>query len=115
MGVMYYQLAHPLAPFWQYYLLFVVVYGCASGIAYAISVLCPNSIAQLVGVLVVLVCMMFSGADPTLPQLRDKELLGGVLYIPTFTSYIRWAQEAYYKLEISKYKGIYDTQSGIKV
>ena len=52
------QLAHPLAPFWQYYLLFVVVYGCASGIAYAISVLCPNSIAQLVGVLVVLVCMV---------------------------------------------------------
>ena len=55
---MYYQLAHPLAPFFTYYLLFVLVYATACGLAYLISIVFNSSIAQLVGVLSVLVCMV---------------------------------------------------------
>lgn len=113
---MYYQLAHPLAPFWQYYFLFVLVYATASGLAYLISIVFMSSIAQLVGVLSVLVCMMFSGANPTLTQLKDPNLLGGLLYVPTYVSYIRWAQEAYYLTEIEQYRAIFlNVQAGMDV
>lgn len=93
-----------------YYLLFVLVYWTAAGYGYLISFLFPPSFSQLFAALSVLYNMMFSGILPRFKQL--KKIVGGVLYYPTFTSYIRWSQEAFYLHEIEQYKDIYDGKSG---
>ena len=59
---------------------------------------------------------MFSGANPTLTQLKEPTLLGGVLFLPTFASYIRWAQEAYYLTEIAQYRNIFlNVEAGMAI
>jgi hypothetical protein len=55
--------------------------------------------------------MMFSGSTPRFEQLR--RILGGVLMIPTYFSFVRWAQEAWYLVEIKYYTDIYWTQPGM--
>jgi hypothetical protein len=47
--------------YWEHYLLFVAAYFLSAGIAYTVSVLTPPNLAQLVGVLVLLASMMYSG------------------------------------------------------
>lgn len=47
--------------------------------------------------------MMFSGANPTLQQLKDNQLVPNALYYPSYASLFRWTQEAYYLTEISHY------------
>lgn len=59
--LMFYSLGTVAAPFYQHYWLLFLVYFAAAGIAYAVSILVPSSAAQLVGVLVILVNMTFSG------------------------------------------------------
>lgn len=59
--LMFYSLGTVAAPFYLHYWLLFLVYFGASGIAYAVSVIAPASAAQLVGVLVILVNMTFSG------------------------------------------------------
>ena len=89
-----------------YYLICFLVYWTAAGYGYLISIVVPPSMAQLFAVLSVLFNMMFSGALPRFEQLQ--KILGGVLYYPTFISYIRWSQEAFYLHEIREYDGLYD-------
>jgi hypothetical protein len=68
-----------------------------------VSIIVRPSISQLVGVLVVLGSMMFSGANPTLGQLEDNPLLGRFMFYPSYFSFIRYAQELYYLIEIKMY------------
>lgn len=91
-----------------YYLICWLVYWTASGYGYLISIVVPPHMAQLFAVLSVLFNMMFSGALPRFEQLQ--KILGGVLYYPTFISYIRWSQEAFYLHEIEQYRGIYNSK-----
>lgn len=103
----YYALAPIRCPFWQNYLLLVALHFTCTGWSFAVSIICPRTSSQLVGVLVVLVNMMFCGANPTLSTLSDKSRLGGVLIVPSYVSFVRWAQEAFYVLEIRQYKHKY--------
>jgi ABC-type multidrug transport system ATPase subunit len=84
---------------WQHYALLVLVYSCAASLAYIVSMLVRRELSQLFGVILLLVFMMFSGANPTLLQLRDNTLLGSLLYYPTFFSFLRFAQEQFYLIE----------------
>mmetsp|Transcript_64104 Transcript_64104/g.139514 ORF Transcript_64104/g.139514 Transcript_64104/m.139514 type:complete len:163 (+) Transcript_64104:1-489(+) len=107
----YYQLLTPLAHSYLNYAIFFGVYWTAAGFGYLISVIVPPSQAQLAGVLSVLSNMMFSGANPRFHQL--KELLGGLLLYPTYLSFIRWAQEAFYVGEVRQYADIFDVEGGL--
>jgi hypothetical protein len=100
MLAVFYPLTNLQSSFVMLYLLLVLVHATASGAAYLTSILFSDTVAALSGVLFVLVSMMFSGANPTLDQLRGG-VMGGALYYPTFASYIRWAQEAFYIAEMN--------------
>jgi hypothetical protein len=100
----FYGLARPSASFGDVYSLAIATYFTTVSFAYLISILFTTGNAQLIGVLAVLVSMMFGGAQPRLPDLQDKSLLGGVLYYPTFISYVRWAGELYYLNAMHRYK-----------
>jgi ABC-type multidrug transport system ATPase subunit len=90
--------------YWEHYLLFVAAYFLSAGIAYTVSVLTPPNLAQLVGVLVLLASMMYSGASPTLNQLENNKIMPNVLQYPAHVSFLRWAQELYYLIEIKMYQ-----------
>ncbi|XP_065186637.1 uncharacterized protein LOC135817389 [Sycon ciliatum] len=112
--ILYYQLVTPLADMAGYYLICWLVYWTAAGYGYLISIIVPPSMAQLFAVLSVLFNMMFSGALPRFEQLQ--KILGGVLMYPTYISYIRWSQEAFYLHEIAKYKDIYhNVEAGMEI
>jgi len=66
----------------------------------AVVVYLPGGLAQLAGVVIVLVFSMFGGARPTLPEIQQMFPL---LHVMPYTSYIRWAQEALYIEEISEW------------
>lgn len=81
------------------------------------------SVAQLVGVFVVLSNMMFSGsalpylsrvspstphsplpsAQPTLSDLKNNPLLPSIMFYPSFASYFRWSIELFYVTEVTQY------------
>ena len=107
----FYQLVGPLAPLLSYYTLALCVYWCAAGLGYLVSVVAPPKQAQLAGVLAVLVSMMFSGTTPMLSVL--KEILGGLLYWPTYISFVRWSTEWFVINELQHYTQIYDVQPGL--
>ena len=96
---LFYPLSDLRGDFLQYYILLILVHMNATGIAYFMSITFSDTVAQLAGVLAVLVCMMFGGANPTLKQLQDG-VLGGALYYPTLGSFIRWSQENFYLIEM---------------
>jgi len=100
----YYAMIQPYeAPFWQYFLLYVSIYFTCAGLAYVVSIVAPPNLAQLVGVLVILTFMMFSGANPTLDALKKNPLMGKVLFYPSYGSLFRWTQELYYLIEVRPY------------
>jgi hypothetical protein len=86
-----------------HYLIVVLTYATFSGVGYTISLITPQRIAQLAGIFFVLICMMFSGGQPTLSQLKNNSLLGEALYYPTYISYTRWVNELVYITEIKQY------------
>ena len=63
----------------------------------------PPSLSQLAGVLTVLSFMMFSGAAPTLNQLKYNELLPYILWAISWVSLFRYTQELYYLIGIMPY------------
>jgi uncharacterized membrane protein len=67
-----------------------MVYFTGAGIGYLVSIVISQSNAQLVGVLVILVSMMFSGSNPTLEQMDAMGTIGSVLKLPTYVSFIRF-------------------------
>lgn len=98
----FYAFTLPVAGFGVYMLLYMLVYLGSSGLAYLVSIVVPRDSNQLVGILSILVFMMFSGANPTLQQLADNELLP-VLKFPPYVSLFRWANELFYIKTVAPY------------
>lgn len=96
----FYPLAGLQGGFFKYYALFLSVYGISAGLAYLVSIAVPPSMAQLVGVLAILTSTMFSGANPTIQQLRNNHLIPNLLVYPSYFSFIRWSQELFYLIEM---------------
>lgn len=99
----YEALTTPRASFAHYYLVFLAVYFAASGVAHVTAVLAPASLGQLMGVSVVFSFAMFSGASPSLPVMASKFI--PLRYAP-YISFIRWALEAMYTMEVVKYEQV---------
>jgi len=84
-----------------------IAYATFTGVGYTVSLITPTRVSQLAGIFFVLVSMMFSGGQPTLNQLKTNALLGDALYIPSYFSYTRWANELIYLTEIKHYTSNY--------
>jgi len=102
--VIFYSLSIMKAPVIDHYFLLFLVYFNSAGIAYGISVVIQPSSSQLVGILIILSNMTFSGANPTLVQLSENRLIPHFLVDFAYLSFIRWAQELHYLLEIAYYE-----------
>ncbi len=128
----FYSLTVPRAHFITMLAVLLLVQFTSTGIGYLVSIVVQPHVAQLTGVVVVLICVMFSGARPTLPQMKTMPF--PMPYVPYSThlskrhssrnlnnfkfwyvvvSYMRWAEEAIYISEISRYTAVYDVQSGL--
>ena len=105
----YYAVVLPISPFYQYFFLYFLIYFCFAGLAFFISLITPPSLSQLAGVLSVLSFMMFSGAAPTLQQLKYNELLPFCLWAFSWVSPFRYTQELYYLIGILPYDPSPDT------
>ena len=91
------------ASFIEYYQICVILQFTTTGLGYLVSILAPPGLAQLAGVVGVLVLSMFGGARPTLPEIQKMFPL---LHAMPYISYIRWGQEALYLQEIRKWSEI---------
>jgi hypothetical protein len=88
------------APFLAYYRVLVLTQFTTVGLGYLVSIVTPSSLAQLAGVVSVLVFAMFGGSRPTLVEIQSMFVL---LQAMPYASYVRWAQEALYVVEISEW------------
>ena len=79
------------------------IYVTCAGLAMFISLVAPQQLAQLAGVLAVLSFMMLSGAAPTLEQLKANLLFPKILWVGSFFSLFRWSQELYYIVAVRPY------------
>eukprot|EP00003_Mantamonas_plastica_P030396 TRINITY_DN752_c2_g1_i1.p1 TRINITY_DN752_c2_g1~~TRINITY_DN752_c2_g1_i1.p1 ORF type:complete len:202 (+),score=48.80 TRINITY_DN752_c2_g1_i1:2-607(+) len=107
----YYTLVSPRGYLSDYYLVFLLLQFTAEAFGYLISIVVAPNRSQLAGVVIILVNQMFSGARPTLPEL--KNMFFPMPYIP-YVSYIRWGQEAIYLNEMKRYM-YYNVQSGMDI
>jgi ABC-type multidrug transport system ATPase subunit len=82
-----------------------IFYAC-SGAGYLFSVLASDSRALMLTVVFVAVMTAFSGAQPTLPAL--KNIFGkGLANFLTSLSYSRWSTESFYLAVLRSFQGIY--------
>jgi len=82
-----------------------IFYAC-SGAGYLFSVLASDSHALMLTVVFVAVMTAFSGAQPTLPDL--KNIFGkGFANFLTGMSYSRWSTESFYLAVLRSFQGIY--------
>ena len=91
------------ASFLDFYRVLFVTQFATTGLGYVVSILAPSGLAQLAGVVVVLVFTMFGGARPTLVEIQEMFPL---LHVMPYLSYIRWAQEAMYLTEMREWNEI---------
>lgn len=94
----------------SYYQVLVVIQFATTGLGYLVSTVVPGGLAQLAGVVVVLVFSMFGGARPTLPQIQN---MFPALRAMPYLSYIRWGQEAMYLEEIKMWSRVVDVQPSL--
>jgi hypothetical protein len=86
-----------------YYRVLVLIQFATTGLGYLISIVVPGALAQLGGVVAVLVFAMFGGSRPTLVEIQQMFVL---LRAMPYASYIRWGQEALYLEEITMWNDI---------
>ncbi|CUG89279.1 ABC transporter, putative [Bodo saltans] len=86
-----------------YYRVLVLIQFATTGLGYLISIVVPGALAQLGGVVAVLVFAMFGGSRPTLVEIKQMFVL---LQAMPYASYIRWGQEALYLEEITMWNDI---------
>ncbi|RYY34218.1 hypothetical protein EON62_03490, partial [archaeon] len=103
----YEALTVPRGSFGEYYAVFLGVYFVASAFAHVTAVLSPPSLAQLMGVTVIFSNAMFAGGQPTLKQMYDKFI--PLRFMP-YISYMRYALEAVYVMEVSNYEAVVSLQ-----
>ena len=100
------------ASFLAYYRVIVVLQFATTGLGYLVSIVVPGGLAQLAGVVVVLVFSMFGGSRPTLVQIKSMFVL---LQVMPYASYIRWAQEALYLEEIREWGEVVNIQPSLNL
>lgn len=100
------------ASFLSYYRVLVVLQFATTGLGYLVSIVVPGGLAQLAGVVVVLVFSMFGGSRPTLVQIKSMFVL---LQAMPYASYIRWAQEALYLEEIREWGQVVNIQPSLNL
>lgn len=105
--VAYEALTTPRMSFAHYYVAFLGVYFCASGIGHITAIAAPPSLAQLVGVVATFSFAMFSGGQPTLREMQGKWI--PLRWAPSI-SFLRYALEALYVGEVQEYAAAVQTQ-----
>jgi len=108
----YYSLTAPRSPFITMFAIVLLIQFTSTGIGYLVSIVVAPTVAQLTAVVVVLICVMFSGARPTLPQMKTMPF--PMPYVP-YISYMRWAEEAIYITEIGRFQDVYDVTTGLNL
>eukprot|EP01113_Clastostelium_recurvatum_P005904 TRINITY_DN12654_c0_g1_i3.p1 TRINITY_DN12654_c0_g1~~TRINITY_DN12654_c0_g1_i3.p1 ORF type:complete len:743 (-),score=84.26 TRINITY_DN12654_c0_g1_i3:124-2352(-) len=100
-------LTAPFVPFWKLYLTALGISEVCMGIAHFLSLVSADNRALIVTVVVICVCNILSGFNPTLHQLRNA--LGPVLgrLLPAL-SYSRWSIESLYVAVLTSFSSIYD-------
>jgi hypothetical protein len=93
----YTALTFPRDSFLDIYTIFLGVYWCASAYGYIVAVVCPPSLAQLLGVTAIFANSMFAGGQPTLKSMQEKFI--PLCYLPA-VSFMRWSLEALYVNEV---------------
>jgi len=83
----------------------------AVSVGYIVSITVKPNLAQLAGVVTIIINLMLSGIRPTLADVQKMAFPMSIL--PNF-SLLRWATEAVYTTEIDTYVGIYDISQGIE-
>jgi len=106
----FYALTSPRATFLTYYTILVLLQFCFVGFGYLVSVVFTYKNAQLAGVVLTLIFGMFGGTNPSLKQLKENI----VTTIVSSISPNRWAQEALYVSEITRYDKIYSIDSSLE-
>lgn len=91
------------ADLFSFYRVLVLIQFTTTGLGYLVSIFVPGALAQLGGVVAVLVFAMFGGSRPTLVEIEKMFVL---LRAMPYASYIRWGQEALYIEEITKWNDI---------
>jgi len=109
---LFYSIVAPRSPFLSLYIVLLLIQFTAVSLGYLVSIVVHPGVAQLSGVVAVLVCMMFSGARPTLGELKAMPF--PLPYMP-YGSYLRWAQEAFYITEVKRYASVYDVDTGLSI
>ena len=89
----FYSITAPRTSFWELYFILLCIEYAAISLGYLVSIIVKPNVAQLTGVVVVMIMEMFSGVRPTLKEF-DK-MAKPMPWGPWF-SLPRWAQEAYY-------------------
>lgn len=107
----FYNFTVPRMNFGLMYLIFFATWWCATGLALAISVLVPPTLATISTVVVVFGMSMFSGVRPTLIELKK---MWPPFSLISYVSFFRWLTEAYYVSEIWQWRTLYNISTGLK-
>ena len=108
----FFSLYSPRATFWEYYLVLLMMHFTTFGLGTLISVCVKLDLIQLATAVLILVSQLVGGSKPTIPQM--KEIIPPLFWI-SCVSYVRYAQEALYLMEIKYYKDIFDIRSSLEV
>jgi len=84
----------------------------AYGLGSVISLSVRPDLAQLASAVCVLVFQLVGGAKPTIPQMKE---LTPPLYWASCVSYMRYAQEALYIIELRHFDNIYDISTSLSI
>ena len=108
----FYTLTAPKGSVFSFYLVLLLVEFVAVGIAFFVSVLLPVQLAYLGGVILCLIMSMFGGTYPTLSDLNT--LFPPLKWMPNI-SYLRWAQEAFYIVQVRGWADVYNINRGLEI
>lgn len=95
--IVYFPLASPQGTYGAYYGVLLSMQFTAASWGYLVSIVVPEKLSYLAAVVVMLAQMMFSGANPTLPMI--KQTMPWAQWVPNVV-FLRWAQEALYLTEV---------------
>jgi len=106
----FYTLVTPRGDFGTYYGLLLLVWLNGTSMGYLLSVIMKPSMAQIAVVILIFMLMLFSGIQPTLPEM---ESYAPPLNLLPYLSFLRYANEIFYLNEIKRWSAFYNIQTGL--
>eukprot|EP01155_Anaeramoeba_flamelloides_P023511 Anaeramoba_flamelloidesa807698_426.p1 GENE.a807698_426~~a807698_426.p1 ORF type:complete len:1402 (+),score=332.06 a807698_426:290-4207(+) len=103
----YYALVKPRISVMGLYGVLLLIQLTGSALGQLISVLFPASVSQLAAAVIVLISSLVSGLNPPLKEVSKMVIIN----IFHYTSFLRYAQEAFFILEIDKYDDVYNLET----